>query len=278
MAATGTVTLAPAEGRPSRQNRWAAIGVRSMSVASDREEGTTSARRGAAPVLHSSVVDALGREIASGEQPPGTVLTLVRLQQRFGVSRTVMREGMRILESMNLVRSRRRVGIVVLPMDQWRVFDPQLIRWRLDGPGRDDQLRSLTELRVAVEPLAAAGAARNAGRPEREKLVELASRMCVLGEAGRLDDFLDVDVEFHSLLLRSCGNEMFTALIGVVAEVLAGRTHHGLMPAHPRPVALDLHEQVARAVHDADPAAAESAMHALLEEVRTAIVSPAPPG
>jgi DNA-binding FadR family transcriptional regulator len=242
-----------------------------MSVAGHREAGT------AAPVLHSTVLDALGKEIASGEQPAGAVLTLERLQQRFGVSRTVMREVMRLLESMNLVRSRRRVGIVVRPMSEWRVFDPRLIRWRLDGPGRTDQLRTLTELRVAIEPFAAAGAARSAAVADRERLVELAGSMRELGEAGRLDDFLDADVEFHSLLLRSCGNEMFAALVGVVAEVLAGRTHHGLMPAHPRPLALSLHEHVAQAVHAGDPAGAESAMQRLLEEVREAIIHPAHP-
>jgi DNA-binding FadR family transcriptional regulator len=223
------------------------------------------------------VLDALGQEITSGDHAPGDVLTLERLQQRFGVSRTVMREVMRLLESMRLVRSRRRVGLVVQPMREWRVFDPQVIRWRLDGPGRTDQLRTLTQLRVAVEPLAAAGAARHASDADRDRLVELAATMRQLGEAGDLDDFLGVDVEFHSLLLRSCGNEMFSALTDVVAEVLAGRTHHGLMPPHPQPIALALHEDVARAVRAGEPDGAESAMHRLLDEVRDAITAPEAP-
>jgi DNA-binding FadR family transcriptional regulator len=62
----------------------------------------------------------------------------------------------------------------------------------------------------------------------------------------------------------------------VVAEVLAGRTHHGLMPGHPEPVALDLHEQVARSVQAADPPGAETAMRQLLEEVQHAVVRPDP--
>ncbi|MFG1950289.1 FadR/GntR family transcriptional regulator [Micromonospora sp. NPDC048830] len=93
----------------------------------------------------------------------------------------------------------------------------------LVGPGRVDQLRTLTELRVAVEPLATAGGARHATADERERLSTLATRMRQLGEAGELEAFLAADVEFHALLLQACLNEMFTALTDVIAEVLAGR-------------------------------------------------------
>jgi len=110
-----------------------------------------------ATVLHSSVLDTLGREIVSGQIPSGGVLTLEQLQERFGVSRTVVRECMRILESINLIHSRRRVGIVVRPPSEWTVLDARIIHWRLEGPGRDAQLRNLTELRLAVEPVAAGG-------------------------------------------------------------------------------------------------------------------------
>ncbi|MFI7078398.1 FadR/GntR family transcriptional regulator [Micromonospora sp. NPDC049903] len=234
-------------------------------------EATRDAARAAAPVLHDAVLDALGLEITSGRHVAGQALTLEQLQQRFGVSRTVMREAMRILESLHLVASRRRVGLVVQPMHRWRVLDPRVIRWRLDGPGRAAQLRTLTDLRVAVEPLAAAGAARHATAEERQRLRALAARMRQLGEAGELDAFLAADVEFHALLLQACLNEMFTALTGVIAEVLAGRTEHGLMPKCPRPVALDLHEQVANTVAAEDARGAETAMRELVEEVRDAI-------
>jgi DNA-binding FadR family transcriptional regulator len=234
-------------------------------------EANRDAARLAAPVLHDRVLDTLGLEITGGQHPPGTALTLERLQLRFVVSRTVMREVMRMLESLHLVHSRRRVGLVVQPMHHWRVLDPRVIRWRLAGPGRADQLRTLTDLRVAVEPLAAAGAARHAGAGARERLSALAARMRELGEAGRLEDFLAVDVEFHALLLRECHNEMFTALTDVIAEVLAGRTGHGLMPKAPRPVALDLHDRVAGCVVAGDPRGAEAAMRELVEEVRDAI-------
>ncbi|RRS01781.1 FadR/GntR family transcriptional regulator [Glycomyces terrestris] len=220
--------------------------------------------------LHDPVLDELGLAIASGALPEGRVLTLDGIQERFGVSRTVAREAMRVLESMGMVTSRRRVGITVRPMDDWNVFDPKVIWWRLAGPGRDAQLRTLTELRLAIEPLAAGAAARAATGPERARLTALAAELRRLGEAADLAEFMERDVEFHELLLRASGNEMFGALAGPVAAVLRGRTRLGLMPHQPVRAALDLHEAVAAAVAAGRAAAAEEAMRELLAEVRTA--------
>lgn len=226
-----------------------------------------------ADVLHSPVLETLGRRITGGEVPAGTVLTLQGLGTEFGVSRTVAREVMRLLEGLGLVRSSRRVGLVVLGIDSWNVLDPRVILWRLDGPGRVAQLRSLTELRHAVEPLAAAGAARHASSEVREEITDIAARMRLLGEAGagREAEFLALDIRMHELLLRSSGNELFGALSGVVAAVLSGRTAVGLMPASPVPTALAEHEAVARAVALGDPAAAQRAMSAIVDEVQSAL-------
>jgi DNA-binding FadR family transcriptional regulator len=225
------------------------------------------------PVLHSPVLDSLGRRITGGELPAGAVLTLEGIGTEFDVSRTVAREAMRLLEGLGLVRSGPRVGIVVLPHDAWNVLDPGVIAWRLDGPGRASQLRSLTELRQAVEPLAAAGAARGASAAVRDELLSTARRLRTLGEAGKGDgeEFLALDIQMHELLLRSSGNELFCALADVVAVVISGRTHLGLMPAFPEPEALDAHEAVAVAVATGDARAAEEAMARIVREVRGAL-------
>jgi DNA-binding FadR family transcriptional regulator len=226
---------------------------------------------GASPAMHERVLEAVGVAVASGDLPPGSRLTLEGLQQEYGISRTVARDTMKVLESMNLVYSRRRVGIVVQERRYWNVFDPKLVRWRLGSARREIQYSSLTELRIAVEPIAAAGAARRASAAERARLVALAAELRRLGEAGNLEAFLAVDIEFHCLLLESCGNEMFTALEGMVAEVLTSRTKQGLMPFKPRNEALQAHEDVAAAVARGDAVAAETAVRHILNEVRTAM-------
>ncbi len=112
--------------------------------------------------LHDSVVQRWGWDIVSGALPPGTRIIADDAATQLGVSRTVIREAVRVLDSMGLITVRRRVGITVLPPEKWNPFDLNIIRWRLAGPDRLRHLQSLSELRSAIEPLAARLAADNA--------------------------------------------------------------------------------------------------------------------
>jgi DNA-binding FadR family transcriptional regulator len=221
-----------------------------------------------AVVLHSAVVDVIAREIIDGTLTAGATLTLDAIQQRFGVSRTVSREVMRSLEAVTLVRARRRVGLVVQPLREWDLLDPRVIAWRLESPWREKQLDSLTQLRTAVEPVAAGAAARNATPDQREEIVAVAELLAELGRSGDLEAFLEADIRYHSLLLEASGNELFDALHDVLAVTLAGRTHSGLMPRFPRPEAIDAHLAVARAVQAGDGDTAYRTMVGMLGELR----------
>src|SRR5689334_15319987 len=161
---------------------------------------------------------------------------------------------------MGLVTSRRRVGVTVQPRQAWNVFDPRVIRWRLEGSDRTSQLLSLSELRRGFEPAAAALAAQRATAAQGRMLAEAVADMETHGRSGDLEAYLLADQAFHRTLLAASGNEMMAALAEVVGEVLAGRTHHDLMPARPNPEAIALHDEVGRAVRNGDAAAAERAM------------------
>ncbi|MGV9778710.1 FadR/GntR family transcriptional regulator [Streptosporangium sp. NPDC003464] len=226
--------------------------------------------------LHQSVLDNLGMLIASDGLSAGQVLTIEELELRFGVSRSVIRETIRVLESMGLVSSRRRVGVIVAPRARWNLFDPRIIRWRLAGEGRAEQLRSLGELRRGVEPVAAALAARYATPEQCGALTGAVMQMAVHGRSGDLEAYLAADVLFHRTLLEASGNEMLGALTDVVAEVLSGRTHHHLMPAHPEPAAIRWHAEVAQAVQSGDAVAAERAMRDIVDEATRAMLGDAP--
>jgi DNA-binding FadR family transcriptional regulator len=228
---------------------------------------------GTRPQLHTNVLDSLGRDIVSGRTPVGSVLRIDRLDQQYGVSRSVVREAARVLESMGLVEARRRVGLRVLPRSAWNVFDPRMIRWRLDGPDREAQLLSLGELRRGFEPVAAQLAAERATPDQCGLLVGSVMQMAVHARSGDLEAYLQADALFHRTMLEASGNEMLAALHQVVAEVLAGRTHHRLMPATPNPVAVRLHADVAEAIQAREPAAALAAMNAIIDEASDALRS-----
>jgi len=221
--------------------------------------------------LHAALLEALGTAIVSGRLATGHVLTLDGVSADYRVSRSVAREVIRVLESMGMAASRRRVGITIQAAERWNVFDPMLIRWRLDCGDRGAQLISLSELRRGFEPAAAALAARRADPHQCRTLAAAVSDMVVHGRSGDLQEYLVADKVFHRTLLAASGNEMFRALADIVDEVLAGRTQHQLMPERPNPAAIELHDQVARAIRLRDEDAAERAMRAIIDEAAGAV-------
>lgn len=259
-----------------------------------------------APVLHSEVARVLGEEIVGGVLPAGHVLSLAGIEERFSRSRTVVREAVRVLESLGLVVPKRRVGVTVQPSSAWSVLSPQVIAWRLASDAREEQLRSLTQLRRAVEPAAARAAAlraadeeadvaRGGGDPNAtpdsadgapsadapdvddagddprpvDALLAAAARLHELGLRGEGtgEEYIEADVAFHGLLLRASGNEMFAALESTIAEVLRGRARLGRNPEWPTRRALDLHLELARAIEEGLAEEAEAAARAIAGDV-----------
>lgn len=231
---------------------------------------------------HSRFVELMGAQITAGELPTGLILRSEELEDKFASSRSVVREGLRVLETLGMVASRRNVGVSILEPSRWNVFDPLLIRWRLAGADREKQLKSLTQLRSAVEPLAAGLAAQSISVQDGRRLMKIAGELVATGNAGDLEAFLQLDIEFHALILRASGNEMLSHLASAVAEVLTGRTHYGLMPEVPRQEARRLHFVVADAIQRGQSAEAETAMRRIVtqagEEMTTALSADQPGG
>lgn len=219
--------------------------------------------------LARSVSETLGRRIADGELPPGRVMTLDELEQEFGVSRSVAREAVKLLESVQMVGSRRRVGVQVLAPDRWDVMSPRVIEWHLAGPRRSEELTWISELRRGVEPTAALLAA---GRADGQQCATLTGAVMGMAAAAAdldLERYLSHDIDFHRTLLAASGNPLIAAHEQVVEAVLTGRTR--LLPFVPNPEAIALHRSVVDAVIGHDPAAAETAMGAIVAEAQEAM-------
>ncbi|HHW83267.1 MAG TPA: FadR family transcriptional regulator [Actinomycetales bacterium] len=227
----------------------------------------------ARPSMHVELVDTLGARIATGELAEGTVINIGMLEEEFAVSRTVAREAMRLLESLGLIEARRRVGLIVTHPSQWDVLSPRVIAWRLSGNSKAEQLRSLTDLRIAIEPIAASRAAVRASDAQRNRLIELAAELRRLGDEGRgdSDDYVTVDTEFHHTILEASGNEMFLAMKDAVAAVLEGRRRLGRSPRYPIRHALDLHTRIADAISSGDYELAEATSRQQVTLVRREI-------
>jgi len=211
------------------------------------------------------VIETIGREVCGNSIAPGAIFTTESIEERFQVSRPVAREALRSLETLGLLIPKRRIGMTVLPLTSWNVFDLQVIRWRLAGGSREAQLRSLTELRRAIEPAAARMAAVRAPLGQASELIGVAGHLWKAGKEGAIEEFLTVDTEFHTLVLQMSGNEMFAQLHHLVDEVLVGRTQYGLMPRFPAVEALQLHTDIAVAIQTGNANKAAESMLAIME-------------
>jgi len=221
--------------------------------------------------LHDQAIASLGARIVSGDIPVGTILT----PENLGISRTVLRECLRVLESLGLVQARRRRGTVVLPEASWQALDPRILNWRLAGPDRLTALGDLSELRLAIEPVAARLASARATPAQCGELTAAIVGMSATQRSADRDEYLAHDRDFHRVLLEASGNPVFAALSSAVAEALNGRTVHALMPDTANPEAIRLHEEVAGAVRRGDGTAAEQAMRRIVEEADSAVQRPA---
>ena len=76
--------------------------------------------------LHHRAIENLGTRIISGELPAGHVMLAEHLEEELKVSRSVVREAVRVLQSLGLVETTKRVGIRVLPSSRWNPFDAQV--------------------------------------------------------------------------------------------------------------------------------------------------------
>ncbi|MFE7514047.1 FadR/GntR family transcriptional regulator, partial [Streptomyces sp. NPDC057540] len=122
--------------------------------------------------LHGQLVQQLGQMIVSGDLGADRPLVPEEIGQRFEVSRTVVRESLRVLEAKGLVSARPNVGTRVRPVSDWNLLDPDIIEWRAFGPQRDDQRRELNELRWTIEPLAARLAAGHGREDVQQRLAD----------------------------------------------------------------------------------------------------------
>jgi DNA-binding FadR family transcriptional regulator len=224
------------------------------------EEGFTNGRG-----LHGQLVHELGRRIADGEFDPSRALVPDDIGRRFGVSRTVVREALRVLQSKGLLRSRQNVGTYIRPLREWNLLDPDVIQWRLQGEHARNNMRELLELRMAVEPHAAFLAAGRADEPTRKRLLDAVGDMEAAATARDFDAFTEADVRFHSTLFGASGNIMIEQLATTVAAELRAREGTLAIGGGVSSDALVDHRKVAEAVAAGDQAAARAAMRELLE-------------
>ncbi|WP_328373002.1 FadR/GntR family transcriptional regulator [Streptomyces sp. NBC_00445] len=167
--------------------------------------------------LHGQVVQQLGQMIVSGDIDADRPLVPEDIGEAFEVSRTVVRESLRVLEAKGLVSARPNVGTRVRPVSDWSLFDPDVIAWRAAGPQCEEQRHELLELRWMLEPLAARLAAEHGQKDFHQRLGDVAVTMAQAMAQSDAEAFSRADADFHALLLDATGNHMLKQLAEIVS-------------------------------------------------------------
>jgi len=162
--------------------------------------------------VRSGVQADLARMIASGAVEPGHNLpTEAELSVQFGVSRTVVREAIKGLEAKYLVRSRARVGTIVLPREDWALLDAEVLDWVADYLDVAQFGDAVLEARRAIEPAAAELACARASLADLAEVEKALDAMD--GAGGDPEAFTRADLAFHEALLRASHNPVFLQFI-----------------------------------------------------------------
>jgi len=215
-----------------------------------------------------ALLDSVGKAIVVGAYDANPFPTEADLAKQYEVSRSVTREAVKMLTAKGLLAARPRKGTSVQPARAWNLFDPDVLRWMLERKFSLDLLRQFNELRIAIEPMAAALAAEAADAGGIAAITAGYERM-VAAEAGD-DDPLEADIAFHIAVLEASANPFYAQFRDVVQTAL--RTSIRFTNRFKgRTASLPQHRAVLTAIEARDGEAARAAMRALIEDVMALI-------
>ena len=169
------------------------------------------------------VVEELAHQIISGAFAVDEVLpTEPVLCEQFGFSRTVIREGLKLLEERGLVRIEQGRGTTVQPRDAWNLLDPVVLRVALEY---DTDLSLLNDLIIVRRELEREMARAAALRLTDEELAALSQNLEQMeGSYGDYERFREYDQGFHAIVMKASGNEVGLTIVRVIHR------HGGVMP------------------------------------------------
>jgi len=209
---------------------------------------------------HAEVARNIGIDIISGRYAEGVKLPGdAELTSLFGVSRPVLRESVKTLGAKGLLSTKVRVGTVVRERAAWNMFDADVLAWHLDAGIDQRFLRDLADIRLAVEPRAAALAAERRSDADIAHLYRSIASM--RREPSDSVGFADADLSLHIAVANASGNPFMRSVGGVIEAALrASFLLSAPVEEHDREIVLLSHQHIIEAVERKDSEAAAPAM------------------
>lgn len=210
------------------------------------------------------LAEKLGQRILAGEYTAGDILPgEIELGDLFGVSRTAVREAVKILAAKGMLLPRPRIGTRILPRHQWNFLDQELLSWWITRENFDDVLGHFLIMRTSLEPQACALAAANAAEDEKYKLVMLMEEMRALHKRFDRERWISIDAQFHRHIYEISGNPFLSSFANLFSSLYQS---YFRAIVSDEVVKLGPHQAIVDAILACDPAAALAACQRLLAE------------
>lgn len=245
---------------------------RKEEVATRSRPGRPSAR------IHDTIAHDLGVAIVSGEYKSGQTLpTEIEFSERLNISRSAYREAVRTLAAKGLVESRPKTGTRVAPQTCWNLLDPDVLAWFFEAEPSPELVNGLFELRLIVEPAAAAMAAARRDTAQLTRMREALMRM--ERHTVRTPEGRDADREFHAIILEATGNPPLICLASTIGAGVHWTTVYKArkdeLPRDPMPDHWKVFDAIAAGGPDDARAAMEVLVRSALKDTSRALKRPA---
>ncbi len=217
--------------------------------------------------LSTQIARELGRRIVAGTYGVGELLEdEAALTDRYQVSRSVIRDAVKILVGKGLLEVRRGIGTRVRPRVSWGLLDDDVLAWHQSAPPSADFLRQLMDIRLLIEPRAARWAAE---RGTNEDLANIeAAQLRMEQEKGSIEDFVLADALYHRSILRATNNELLRSMEGVIFSALLNSIRLTNNDPRENETSIPFHRAVTDAITTRNAESAEALMGRLLGDTR----------
>lgn len=166
------------------------------------------------------LAEKIGQRILAGEYEAGSILPgEIELGEQFGVSRTAVREAIKMLAAKGMLLPRPRIGTRVMPQTNWNYLDQELLTWWMNRENFDQVMQHFLILRRSLEPQACSLAAIQASDEQRKLLASLMAEMRALHTNFKRERWIQVDAQFHQLIYEASGNPFLTSFANLLSSV-----------------------------------------------------------
>ncbi len=225
-------------------------------------------RQGTVRSQTTHVVHEIGIAIVDGRFAAGAILPGdAELMDQFRVSRTVLREALRMLAAKGLIVAKARVGTRVRPQTDWNLFDADVLTWYAEAGLDRGFLMALAEMRMALEPQAAALAAERHTAEQLEQIFACVERMANAETTGA-ESFVAADLEFHLAVSRMAANPFLNSISTLIEVALVNSLRLSSPAESPQALrrSVGQHRAIAKAIADRNAKEAAEAMRVVIAQ------------